>query len=218
MHVVVVVFAFLWLRSCGEKNNLQASIKSNLLALNDTIELYKNKEGKNAATRLALQGEKNTLELFLASSRDSTEQMEQQMKYFRNVAAAVKTTTKTEISGIEIPFEVPNSLFDIPFRKEDPFYVVSGRSTNSGITLNIEDIPNTASIIIGDRKETFWKSTFSIDVVNSNPYITTTSVDSYVHSATKKRFGVCVFAGYGVSAYGLSPQIGVGVSYNLFQF
>lgn len=36
--------------------------------------------------------------------------------------------------------------------------------------------------------------------------------------ADHKRWGIGIQAGYGVSAQGLSPYVGVGVTYNLFRF
>jgi hypothetical protein len=58
LHIVVVVLAFLWIRSCSEMRNLEKNISQNTEVLQDSIKYFKNKKGEEVATRLAMQGEK----------------------------------------------------------------------------------------------------------------------------------------------------------------
>lgn len=218
LHVAVVVLAILWFRSCSEKRNLEKNIAQNSEVLQDTIQHYKNKEGKEVATRLAMQGEKQSLELLLASQTDSTQQLKSLVKYYKKVAAAIHTETITKIDSIQVPYYIDGADFIVPFSLQEKWYGVSGRSTNKGLFLDQLTIPNTQSIVIGDKKTGFFKTQFRIDVVNSNPFIKTTKVDGYSLTERTKRIGIGVFAGYGFSANGLSPILGLGVSYNLFQF
>ena len=114
---------------------------------------------------------------------------------------------------------VPNTVFNIPFNKRTDWYGLSGRSTHQGLYIDTLSIWNRQSIVLGDKKSGFLKPTeFRFDIVNSNPYIKTTGMNSYVHKEREKRFGLGVFVGYGASAAGLSPIIGVGLSYNLLRF
>ncbi len=218
LHVVVVVFAFLWIRSCSEKRNLEKNFAANLEVLQDSVVYYTNKDGQEVASRLAMQGEKQSLQLLLASQKDSTNQLKNLVKYYKNVAAAVHTETITKIDSIEVPYYIEGPDFNVPFSLQQKWYELSGRSTNNGLFLDNITIPNSQSIVIGDKKTGFFKTQFRMDVVNSNPYITTTGIDGYSHTERRKRAGVGVFAGYGFSANGLSPILGIGVSYDLFQF
>lgn len=218
MHLALAVVVFLWFQSCNEKAALKSELSQIDKAINDTIQHFQTKEGEFASTRLALNGEKNSLEAYLRESRDSTKMVQNQFKRFKRVAAAVKTKTTTEIKQIKVPYVINGKEFDIPFEKSDQFYSLSGRSTNKGLTISNITIPNTQSIAIGDRKEGFFKTEFRIEVVNSNPYVKTQEVESFVFKQSKKRFGVGAFVGYGASSEGLSPLIGVGITYDLIRF
>lgn len=49
-------------------------------------------------------------------------------------------------------------------------------------------------------------------------YRTTTEITKFVPVPVKKRWGVGIQAGYGFSSKGISPYVGVGISYNLINF
>ena len=49
-------------------------------------------------------------------------------------------------------------------------------------------------------------------------YRTTTEITKFVAVHQRKRWGIGVHAGYGFSRQGISPYVGVGVSYNLINF
>ncbi len=49
-------------------------------------------------------------------------------------------------------------------------------------------------------------------------YRTTTEITKFVPVPQRKRWGIGVQAGYGFSRQGISPYVGVGVSYNLINF
>lgn len=49
-------------------------------------------------------------------------------------------------------------------------------------------------------------------------YRTTTEITKFVPVPVKKRWGVGIQAGYGFSRQGISPYVGVGISYNLINF
>lgn len=49
-------------------------------------------------------------------------------------------------------------------------------------------------------------------------YRTTTEITKFVPVPVKKRLGVGIQAGYGFSRQGISPYVGVGISYNLINF
>lgn len=49
-------------------------------------------------------------------------------------------------------------------------------------------------------------------------YRTTTEITKFVPVPVKKRWGVGIQAGYGFSQKGISPYVGIGISYNLINF
>ena len=215
---IIAVVLFLLFRSCEENSALKKTNDNFTEVLQDSITYYKDKNGNEIATRKALQGEKQSLEMLLVTLEDKNNQLTGLVSHYKKVAAAVQTETITKIDSIEVPYEVPNTEFDIPFTKQEKYYSLSGRSTNKGLYIDNLTIPNTQSIVIGEKKTGLFKTEYHIEVQNSNPLIKTTSVESYTLKHSRKRMGVSLFAGYGMSNTGLSPIVGVGVSYSIFQF
>lgn len=59
----------------------------------------------------------------------------------------------------------------------------------------------------------------SLDWIEVYPRTVTETVNNHFREATKKaRFGIGIQAGYGATKDGLSPYIGMGVSYNFLNF
>ena len=157
--------------------------------------------------------------MLLDKQIDRTGQLKRLVRSFRNVDTAGNVTTVTKIDTIPIPYEVEVPCkFTREFGIFERYYTIEGTSNKKGISLNEISIPNTLSFAIGDKKTGFFKSEYRIEVVNSNPYITTTGLDAYTLQVPKKRFGFAVFAGYGITESGLSPMVGVGFSYQLLRF
>ncbi len=218
-YILAVGFLALFLNTCREKKELQREASNNVDFLNDSIRYYKNSLGQEIAVKTALNGEKNALEVLLSKQIDSTGQLKRLVSKFRNVDAAGNITTITKIDTIKIGFEVPIPCeFHREWEKASEFYSISGESDQNGITINSLSVPNTLSFAIGKRKKGWFNSEYVIEAVNSNPNITTIGLDSYSLKVPQKRFGISLFAGYGMSSDGLSPLIGIGVGYNLIEF
>lgn len=215
--VTGVVLSFLLFRQCSQIENIKTSRESVQNYLTDTLEHYRNKEGQMVAEKTALLGEKDNLTILL---NQTSTQLKKLTEKFNKVSAAGEIITVTEIDTIKVPFEVPVPFeFSRDWSKVDEFYSIYGRSTNFGITIDSLSIPNTLSFVVGEKKTGFWKSEYRIEAVNSNKYILTTGLDAYSFSQPKKRFGLSVYAGYGLGQnFTLTPQIGLGVTFDLIRF
>ena len=219
LYILAVIFLALFLNTCREKKELQKEASNTTDFLNDTIRHYKNELGQEIAVKTALQGEKGALEVLLSKQIDSTGQLKRIVRNFRTVDAAGNIITNTRIDTIKIGYEIPVPCeFHREWEKTDPFYSIAGTSSNTGITINSLEVPNTLSFAIGKRKKGWFNSEYVIEAVNSNPNIKTLGLDSYSVKVPKKRFGVSLFAGYGLGSEGLTPLIGIGVGYNLIEF
>src|SRR5690606_16256520 len=202
-YILAVVFLALFLNTCREKKELQKEASNNVEFLNDSIRHYKNELGQEIAYKTALQGEKGALGTLLSKQIDSTGQLKRLIKKFRSVDAAGNITTITKIDTIPIPYEVPIPCkFHRDWEKKTDFYSISGISDQNGITINDLTVPNTLSFVIGKNKKGWFNSEYVIEAVNSNPHVKTLGLDSYSVKVPKKRFGVIVFAGYGLSSNG----------------
>lgn len=220
LFAVIAILAFLLFRQCGETKEAKRSVESVQNFLNDTISYYKDETGALVAEKSVLRGDKQTLQILLSKKIDSLGQLKRLVENFKEVESAGNITQEVRIDTVKIPYEV-----EVPFEfsrnwsKNDKSYFVKGKSTNTGVTIDSLSIPNTLSFAIGEKSTGFWKSEYRIEAVNSNPYIKTTGLDAYSFSQRKKRFGISIYAGAGLSEnFTFAPQIGVGVAFDLIRF
>ena len=210
-YILALIFLILFLRQCDRTREVRNESHNTLEYLRDSVRYYENELGQEIAVKTALQGDKKSLELLLSNTENELKEL---AKKYKDVQAAGQIKTITKIDTIHIGYEIPVPFeFSREWAKKDPFYNISGTSTQDGITINSLEIPNTLSFIIGKKK-----GEYLIEAVNSNPNIKTTGLDSYMLKVPKKRLGLSVFAGYGIGSSGLTPLVGVGVGYNLFEF
>lgn len=220
LAITCVVLAFLLFRQCSETKQANREAQSVQNFLNDTIEYYKDETGALVAQKSVLRGDEQTLEILLSKKIDSLGQLKRLVEKFKGVESAGNIVQVVRIDTVKIPYEV-----EVPFEfsrnwsKHDKSYFVKGTSTNTGITIDSLSIPNTLSFAIGGKSTGFWKSEYRIEAVNSNPFIKTTGLDAYSFSQRKKRFGLSIYAGVGISEnFTFAPQIGVGFSFDLIRF
>lgn len=106
-----------------------------------------------------------------------------------------------------------DSLPTYGFSFNDSWVNVTGEVDNKKTKLGIS-IENKYSVIIKKVK----RKHVAV-VINDNPYSNTEEVRAYkLKMPKKKRFGVGIQGGYGISSSGLSPYVGVGLSYNIIKF
>ena len=187
--------------------------------LNDTISYYKNELGQEIAQKAALQGDKKTLELLLSKQVDSTQQLKRLANNFRKVHGAGNVVSVTRLDSIFIPYSGLETDPEHDFRLQHRYYEISGRDQVDGIRIDHLKIPNTLSLVVGKKKTGFFSSEFRVEAVNSNPYVRTIGLDHYVLKIPRKRFGLSLYAGYGLSSnFSLEPSMGVAVTWNLIRF
>ena len=218
--IAIVILAAMLLHTCNRNTHIKESRESEKEFLSDTIQYYKNEIGAEVSEKKALKGDKKSLQILLSKQIDSTRQLKQLVKNFRRVDAAGNITSETTIDSIYIPY--PESV-PVQFRKEwlkeDHYFSISGISTQNGTTIDKIQLPNTLSFAIGKRKTGLFSSEYSIEAVNSNPYIKTTGLDSYTFKVPQKRFGLGLYAGFGIlENFTIVPQVGIGLNYFLLRF
>ena len=141
-------------------------------------------------------------------------------KKWKSILAAAKVKQEVKIDTVRIPFSVPIDFsFSRSFEKSTDYYFIKGLATNLGINIEQFKTFNTQSIVFGRKKLSMFKTEIRAEITNSNPFIRTTSLDSWLYIETQKRWGISVFGGYGLSSnLYLTPVIGLGVSYDLIRF
>lgn len=212
-YILAIVFLLLFLRQCERTRDAESRSDTTIEYLTDSISYYKNRHGQEVAVRAAIAGEKKELELLL---QNTSEQLADLAKRYRKLQAAGEVGQEVRIDTVRVEYEVPVpcEFFRNWTKSVQNQYTISGTSDQHGITIDSLTIPNTLSFVVGKEK-----SKFTFSAINSNPLIKTTSLDAYTLDIPQRRFGFSVFAGYGLSSnFQLTPILGVGVTYDLFQF
>lgn len=216
---ITVLTVFL-LQTCNRKKQDSSNFKNNIEALNDSIKYYTNKLGQEVAQKKAFQGDKLQLEYIIEQIEGENSELKKTLKGFKKVTTATKIITETKIDTFTITLKdsIP-CIFHRPFNKVDPHYSVSGSITNKQINFDRIFIPNEQTIVLGLKKNGFFRTSYVVEVMNTNPLIKTKDVKAFNFVNNKKRFGVGFIGGYGVDDrlnYGFF--VGVGVSYDFIRF
>lgn len=71
-------------------------------------------------------------------------------------------------------------------------------------------------ISLGSKRGLF-KPEYDVFVTSKNPYVKATDIGSIIYKPKPTKFGLGVQVGYGINSAGLSPYLGIGLSYNFLR-
>ena len=172
-----IIVIFLYLKGCNKDrllNNQIATINS----YQDTVLRYKAKDGTIIDYNIALE---TTLDAFMAATNDS---MRAYLKNIKIPKPEVITIIKERFYVDSIPsvsLNIADCKFDTIFAIINDHYEVKGRVSNEKLSLESIMIPNVTSIVIGDRREKWWKRKEHIATIShSNPYISNEGIKSFI--------------------------------------
>lgn len=201
---MTIIIIFL-LRECSNQQNTNALIKE-ITNYSDTAKYYKSSSGNLIAYNklLKVQNEQQLRTLI-----STNEQIRNEISSFKKIGSVtniiqgtlIRDTIKMESNAIPCDFK-PFEL-----KKSTEHYLFKGILSPNDFIIDSIYVPNTINIIIGKRKVGFLKYEEQINVMNSNPYITTTNLSNISIQRKKKwwergviKFGAGVIIGYGASA------------------
>ena len=126
----------------------------------------------------------NVLELDIKNLKYQNDSL---IDYFKNLklnpknvynSTIIKETLR--IDSIPYPIHLTDCKFDTTFRIDSIHYKWDTRITNKGFTLSNMEFPNQSTLVLGEKRDKWWKAKESIITVqNTNPYIQTTNIASY---------------------------------------
>ena len=213
----IVIFAllalvcFLLIKGCDQSKSLER-FKSNNAILKEDISFTKSKLGQEIASKSALEVTLKELKGGYWVPDDSLIDIS---KGFKKIQSATIIKTKYKVDTVTIVYDSPGKeYFKRKWSKITPHFAITGVSTNAYTRIDSITLLNTQRLVIGTEKG-FFNNKLSVQVTNSNPYITTTELLTQSVTIPNKRFGVGFFAGIDVTG---NPTVGVGVSYSLFRF
>lgn len=213
-------------------HNKDQEDKNLIESLQDSIQTYKNKEGKEVVKTSAISTSTNEF-LSLKLKDEEIKKLQKLVKEYKskledqgsvtnfNSRTKVNTITTTKIEYDTI---IVNNIQEIYPKYKSDFnlkgwvigdIIASKDSTNINLEVN-----NEYSVIIGEESQGWFKpkKTF-VEVINHNPYSSTDKLKTYqVERPKNKLFSIGPYIGIGVNQEGkFIPNLGVGLQYNLIK-
>lgn len=184
------------------------------------MQQWRNSDSLHVARIAVIEAEKNKSFLKIKSQDSMILFLQSEVKRVNKKLKEGSSVTVVQ-SNTNVHDSSPTTVTpSIIYKDKFPVYKTSKNTlwSDIAITANKDSIHydltirNKYSVVIGYEKNVPYA-----EITNFNPYSETKDMRTYsVIMPAKKRIGIGFHAGYGISATGLSPYIGVGFSYNLF--
>jgi opacity protein-like surface antigen len=210
ISLMLMAYIIMSLMAKCQSDNYRDNMESFLL---DSLHKTTNKLGQEISSRKVLKESYSDLKRQARSSNDEIKRLKSIVDKKTQTAVIIKN--HTIIKEIAKTDTIYKDVLGWPIYKTDKkdrwkeYSIVSGRDST---TLNIK-LLNEYEI-----KHQWKKSHLELTVKNLNPNTYTDNIISYTVQERKKKIGLGVQAGYGVGRNGITPYIGIGISYNIIRF
>ncbi len=225
INIGLVVIVFFLLRGGGNDKEIVKVYEH----LGDSTTYFKNKYNELVAENSVLTTT-NTKDFLAIQSKDSlvillqarVKQYKDKLKddgsvvNFGTTTSIDKTTATTVIDSFPVNDSSKcNPQYKSAFRDKWIQYEIKSNKDSTKLKLMTED---NYSVVIGEQRPK-WnkkKETF-VDVIPSSPYARAKDVKAYKVDDKRKppRLSLGVQAGYGFTLKGVSPYVGLGLSFNI---
>ena len=187
-----MILLFFVFRSCKSHKSDYYSAESYRLALLDTLHHFVNKQTKDTVTyKLAATVDQKAFDDILNENKD----LKQKLSYYKNIKSVTEIKSDASIGNLDVPMvaeddTIKKSVYDkslstiknvfskdtvvkkLLFAFDSSYLYLHGFVLNKDLHIDSLLIPNTQTIVIGNRKNgLFRKSQFDINVENSNKFI-----------------------------------------------
>lgn len=201
----------LMFRECSDRDR-EISSKRLIAQLNDSLQSYRDKEGKMISRISSIEVDNMSFFKQLQVKDKTIQDLQKLVKKGTFAASIIKTETK-----VDTVFRTTKIKDTVNVTYETDFDV------QGWIWGTVAINKDTTSLKVFTRDQydirlSKEKDGTYIDVINHNPFSTTQEVRSVYKLPKQKKFGIGVNLGYGITSYGLSPYIGLGINYNLINF
>jgi len=175
--LTIIVILLVW-DSCNQKARLSA-FKENIAKLKLGNQEFKetiNKENKKVIQQ----------EQLILSQRDAIKNNLLIIDKMKKIQSQVRLETVLKVDSIFIPYTDTlyvdkNNYAEFGFGLTEKHYEIRGKTKKNGILLDSISFRNDLSVTIGNKSRGFFKSSQPIvEINNSNPFITTQSMQNVV--------------------------------------
>ncbi len=220
---IVIIFICLMLFQDCKHNTSENKIVTELTQYKTKANHYEDNFGNIIATNNAINLHSQKQINSILSQNDT---LKKWLNKFKNIKFGGVIKETIQIKEVLVPFEtkIPCNFNPFPAIKLDKNYRFYSTIANTGLTIDSLFIPNTANIIVGEKKSGFLglNKKLTVEVKNSNSLISVSDISGFTYTPKKKHFGIGLSTGYGINfnnkSVSTSPFIGVSVNYNLITF
>lgn len=180
--IILAILIVVGFDKCSQKNDESFA---NVMAAKDTAYIKVIKGITTSYNKAIVIRSEKQAKLFLAKN-DTLMKLISQLKKLTNTLV-IKETISITHDTIPLTDTIPCNFQPIPIKRFLSNYSFFGRITNKDLFIDSLFIPNKQSLVLGVKKNPFWKKDeYIASVVNSNPLIKTESIQNVVIKPTKK--------------------------------
>lgn len=215
--ILILLVIWLYIKHLTNKNKT-LELKYNVATAE--MQVFTDKDNNQVAKIIVFEAEKAKDFLKIKSQDSMVVFLQSEVKKYKNQikepgSSVTTVTNSTNISGSGVTTVIPPTV-----QGKSPIYTtikntewidifIKAASDSIIYKLNIR---NKYSVLIG-----YEKGLPFAQVKNLNPFTETTDLRTYQVTMPKiKRIGIGIQTGYGIGSGGITPYIGVGISYNVF--
>ena len=213
--ILITIGLFLLLsfmfRECSSREQ-EISSKKLIAQLNDSLQSYRDKEGKMISRISSIEVDNMSFFKQLQVKDKTIQDLQKLVKKGTLAASIIKTETKvdTVFRTTKIKDTV-NVTYETDFDVQGWIWgTVAINKDTTALRIFTRD---QYDIRLSKEKDGTY-----IDVINHNPFSTTQEVRSVYKLPKPKKWGLNISAGYGMTPEGFKPYIGIGIGRTLISF
>nr|DAE86557.1 MAG TPA: hypothetical protein [Caudoviricetes sp.] len=198
----------LMFRECTNREQ-EISSKRLIAQLNDSLQSYRDKEGKMISKISSIEVDNMSFFKQLEVKDKTIKELQKLVKKGTLTASIVKTETKVDtiFKTVKIK-DTLNLTFETDFNLKDWIWgTVAMNKDSTALRLFTRD---QYDITLSKEKDGTY-----VNVINHNPFSTTQEVRSVYKLPKTKKWGLNISAGYGITPEGFKPYIGIGLGRTL---
>lgn len=183
--LVFVIGVALYIAKCNESKKFKSDVQE-LSEYKDSAQYYID---KTTGEKIALNRALDLSDATVGYLEEQNANLARQVDKFKKVAAAavIKSEAKVDSFQVTLHDTIPCLFNPISFAIDSSHYKISGRIARTNLFIDGLTIPNEQTLVIGKKKgNIFKKKEYSIEVTNSNPFISVWGLQGYTFSPDKK--------------------------------
>lgn len=175
--ISALTIALLLQRGCIQKH--ETDLLTEIANYKDTATSYKLKNGEIVETNKALVLNSDNQVKALLSKNDTIKQLIDKFKDIKSVVV-VKQISSLVHDTIKFQTQIPCDFKPIRFKQDSSIFHIRGFIHPTKLIIDSLSIPNKQHIVVGDKRKGLFGRQTTIDIINSNPIVSTNAISGYV--------------------------------------